>query len=75
MIRIGKAASIIGGIQCGLGGLVSVVAFLIYASSSIRDALAITLEEVYLHIFLFLVFGIFSIFSGLLLIYGDGSEG
>ena len=58
----------VGGIQCGLGALASVFAFLVYASPSIRDALAITSEEVYLYMFLSLVFGVFSILSGSLLV-------
>jgi len=59
-------SQLIGGIQCGLGMLASVFAYLIYASPSIRDVLAITSEEIYLYMFLFLVFGIFSILSGLI---------
>jgi len=59
---------IIGGVQCGLGGIASVFAYLVYANPSIRDALAITPEEVYFYMFLFLVFGMFSVLSGLLLV-------
>ncbi len=68
---MGKArrvvSQLVGGIQCGLGALASVSAFLVYASPSMREALAMTSEEVYLYMFLFLVFGILSILSGLLL--------
>jgi hypothetical protein len=58
----------VGGIQCGLGGLASVFAYFIYASSSIRDAFAITSEEIFLYMFLLLVFGVVSILSGIILI-------
>ena len=74
MIKVRRIASrLVGGIQCGLGGLASVFAFLIYASPLIREALAITYEEVYLYMFLFLVFGVFSILSGLLLLREEES--
>jgi len=74
MIKVRRIASrLVGGIQCGLGGLASVFAFLIYASPLIREALAITYEEVYLYMFLFLVFGVFSILSGLLLVREEES--
>jgi len=59
---------IAGGIQYGLGILSLVFAVLVYASPSIRNALAITHGEVYLYIFLFSVFGILSILSGSLLL-------
>jgi len=68
-------AQFIGLIQCGLGGVASVFAYLVYANPSIRDALAITPKEVYIYMFLFLVFGIFSILSGLLLVREEDSEG
>jgi hypothetical protein len=59
-------SQLIGMIQCGLGVLASVFAYLIYASPSIRDMLAVDSGEIYLYMFFFLVFGIFSILSGLL---------
>jgi len=69
MTKARRAVSrLVGGIQCGLGGLVSVFAFLVYASPLIRDSLAVTPEEVYLYMFLFLVFSMLSILSGLLLL-------
>jgi lysylphosphatidylglycerol synthetase-like protein (DUF2156 family) len=61
----------VGGIQCVLGMLASVFSFIIYVSPSIRETLAITSEEVYLYMFLSLIFGVFSILSGLLLIRGE----
>jgi len=74
MIKARRVASqLVGGIQCGLGGLASVFAYLVYASPLIRDVLAITSEEVYLYMFLFLVFGVFSILSGLLLVREEKS--
>jgi len=76
MVKVRRAVSLfVGGVQCGLGGLASVFAYLIYASPSIRDMLAITPTEVYLYMFLFLVFGMFSILSGLLLIRTEDSGG
>jgi len=73
MVKTRKIISqIVGGIQCGLGGLVSAFAFLIYASSSIRDIIAVTSEEVYLYMFIFFIFGLFSILSGLLLVRESG---
>jgi len=59
---------IVGGIQCGLGTLASVFAFLVYASPLVREALGITPREVYLYMFLSSVFGILSILNGLLLL-------
>jgi len=67
------ALRIVGGLQCGLGGLASVFAYLVYASPLIRDALAIASEEVPLYMFLFLVFGMFSILSGFLLVHEEDS--
>jgi len=70
MTKARKVASrLVGGFQCGLGGFASVLAYLIYASPSIQDMLAITSEEVPLYMFLFLVFGMFSILSGFLLVH------
>ncbi|MEM3673741.1 MAG: hypothetical protein QW468_05940 [Candidatus Bathyarchaeia archaeon] len=54
MANVKKAISqFIGGIQCVIGVLASVFAFIIYTSSSMRETLAITSEgEVYLYMFL-----------------------
>lgn len=75
---MGKPRSLVsrfvGGIQCGLGGLASVFAYLVYANSSIQEALAIASDEVYLYMFLLLVFGMLSILSGLLLVHGENSR-
>ncbi len=68
----GAVSRFVGGIQCVLGVLASVFAFIIYASLSVRETLAITSEgEVYLYMFLSLIFGVFSILSGLLLVRGE----
>jgi hypothetical protein len=69
MAKIRKVISrFVGGIQCGLGVISSVFAFLVYANPSVRESIAIASEqEVYLYMFLFLVFSAFSILSGLLL--------
>ncbi|NWF86343.1 hypothetical protein HXY32_00775 [Candidatus Bathyarchaeota archaeon] len=61
----------VGGFQCVLGVLASVFSFIIYVSPSTRETLAITSEEVYLYMFLSLIFSVFSILSGLLLIRGE----
>ncbi len=55
------------GVQCALGGVASTLAYFVYSSAWIREALSIGDGEVYLFMFLFLAFGVFSIFSGLLL--------
>jgi hypothetical protein len=62
----------VGGIQCGLGGLASVFAYLVYASQPIKDMLAITAEEMPLYVFLLMMFSIFSILSGVLLVRRNG---
>jgi hypothetical protein len=73
--KVRKAVSrVVGGIQCGLGGFMSVLAYLVYASSPIQNMLGITSDEVYFYMFLFLVFGVFSILSGLLLIQEKNCE-
>jgi len=64
----------VGGIQCGLGGLASVFDYLVYTNSSLQEALAIAFDEVYLYMFLLLVFGMLSILSGLLLVYEENSR-
>jgi len=70
--RARKAASwVVGGIQCGLGGIAAVLAFLVYASPSLQETLTITLQEIYLYMFLLLVFSLFSTLSGLLLIHRE----
>jgi len=69
MAKARKVVSrLVGGIQCGLGGLAWTLAYLVYASQPMRDALAITYEEIALYMFLLLVFGMFSILSGLILV-------
>jgi len=68
-------ARFVGAVQCGVGGLASVFAYLVYASPYLRDALAVAFEEVYLYMFLFLVFGMFSILSGLLLVRQEDGGG
>jgi len=69
MTNARKAVSmLIGGIQCSLGGLACIFAYLVYVSQSIQEALSIVPEEVSLSMFLLLVFGMLSILSGLLLV-------
>lgn len=73
MASVRKVISrLVGGVQCALGVVASVFAFIIYASPSMRETIAITSEgEGYLYMFLSLIFGVFSILSGLLLIRGE----
>jgi len=59
-------SQLIGAIQCGLGVSALISGYVLYASPSTRDLLAATSEEIYLYMFLFLIFGVFSILSGLL---------
>jgi len=74
MATLRRAASLLaGGIQCMLGGLASVLAYLVFASQPVQDALSIKPSEVPLFMFLLSVFGMLSILSGLLLVWGrDG---
>lgn len=58
---------LVAGVQCALGGVSSTLAYFVYSNAWIREAISISDGEVYLFMFLFLAFGAFSIFSGLLL--------
>jgi hypothetical protein len=64
-------ARLVGGIQCFLGTLSSVLAYLVYASQPLRESLGIAGNEISFFIFLFMVFGVFSIVSGMILINRD----
>ena len=59
---------ILGGLQCIIGAAASVFAFMIYASAPIREELSIGEEEMPLFMFVFLVFGVFSVVSGMILL-------
>jgi uncharacterized protein with PQ loop repeat len=61
---------LIGGAQCVLGGLASIFAYLIYASQQVQEMLSVGTREVSLFMFLLLIFGMLSIMSGLLLVWG-----
>jgi hypothetical protein len=75
MGRTRKAVTwLVGGIQCALGGLAAVVAFLVYSSQSLRETLAIAFQDIYVYMFLLLVFSVFSIVSGLFLVHREQSE-
>lgn len=67
-------SGLVGGIQCSLGGLAAVFAFMLYASPSTREMLAVTQQEVSLYMFITLIFSILSIMSGLLLIRRENSR-
>ncbi|MBS7632099.1 hypothetical protein KEJ15_00535 [Candidatus Bathyarchaeota archaeon] len=67
------ASTFIGGIQCVIGGFASALSFLIYINDQLRNMFSITFEEVYLIMFILLVFGMISILSGMLLVWeGNG---
>jgi hypothetical protein len=68
------ASLVVGGIQCGVGGVATVFAYLIYASQQIRDAFAIASGEIYLYMFILLVFAAFSLISGLLFVQEEDSR-
>lgn len=68
MTKARKAVSwFVGGFQCCLGVLAAVFAFIIYVSPSTRATLSITFEEIYVYMFILLVFSAFSTLGGLLL--------
>jgi len=74
MVTPRKAASLlVGGIQCIIGGTSSILAYFVFASQPLRETLTIGSREVPLFMFLLTVFGMLSIMSGLLLVWGrDG---
>lgn len=75
MSKVRKVVSqVVGGIQCVLGGLMSILAYLVYASSQIQNLFGITPTDVYFYMFIFLVLGVFSIISGLLLVQEESCE-
>jgi len=59
-------SKILGGFQCVVGVLVSIFAYVIYASAPVREELSINKGEVTLFMFVFLVFGVFSMVSGMI---------
>ena len=59
---------IVGGTQCVLGGILAVLAYFVSANPATQTTLAIAQNEAPLYTFLFLVFGIFLILSGLMLL-------
>jgi hypothetical protein len=67
-------ARLVGWVQCVLGGLASTFAFLVYASTSFQEALAVTGREVALYMFLFSILGILLVMSGLLLLREQNGE-
>lgn len=72
MAKARRAVSqFVGGSQCAMGVSALVLTFLVYASPSLREGWAISFEEAYMYMFLFVVFGILSIISGLLLVRGE----
>jgi hypothetical protein len=51
-----------------VGAIVSILAYVIYASAPVREELSINQGEVALFMFVFLVFSVFSIVSGMILL-------
>ncbi len=69
MATLRKTASLlVGGVQCVLGGVASIFAYLILTNQQIQDMLSILPREAPLFMFLLIVFGTLSILSGLLLV-------
>jgi len=50
-----------------VGAITSTFAYVIYANAAVREELSISQREVALFMFVFLVFGVFSIVSGMIL--------
>ena len=67
-------AKMIGLAQCGIGGVSMAFTYLVYASESIRDSLAITAREVSLSMLVLSIFGLMSIASGMLLVREDSGR-
>jgi hypothetical protein len=63
-----NVARIAGGFQCVAGVLSSVFSYMIYVNAWIREELSIEQEEIALFMFIFLVFGVLSIASGMILL-------
>ncbi len=61
---------VLGGLQCVIGSVVSVLAFMIYVSPLVREELSIGEGEVSLFMLVLLVFGTFFIASGMVLVNG-----
>ena len=75
MATPGKAASLlVGGIQCIIGGISSILAYFVFASQSLRETLTIKSQEVPLFMFLLTVFGMLFIMSGLLMVWGRNGK-
>jgi hypothetical protein len=58
----------VGGFQCVVGAIVSIFAYVIYASAPVREELSISQGEVTLFMFVLLVFSVFSMVSGMILL-------
>jgi hypothetical protein len=58
----------VGTTQTTLGGFLSIMAYLIYATPSFQTLLALTQRELPLYCFVLLFLGIFLVLSGLLLL-------
>jgi len=54
----------VGGIQCVLGGMASMFAYIVYVNADMQQILDIDERELGVIMLLLLVFGIFSIVSG-----------
>ena len=62
---------LVGSLQCGLGGLAGVFAYLIFATPSMQEWLSVAPREVPLYMFGFAVLAVLLILSGLLLARGE----
>lgn len=59
---------VIGGVQCVLGIVASLFAYVIYVSAHMREQLGITQEEVALFMLVLVVFSVLSALSGVVLL-------
>jgi len=64
-----RVSRIAGGFQCVLGATASIFAYIVYASTPIQEKLSISQGEVTLFMFILLVFGVFSVLSGIVLLH------
>lgn len=75
MVKMRKTLSMFtGALQCVIGTLATVLAFLVYTSLQFQEMLLVTGEEITLVVFLLSLFGLFSIVSGLFLVWERKGE-
>lgn len=68
MSRRGYVAKFLGGLQCVVGAVAAVFAYIVYANALVREQLSVGEGEVALYMLVLVVFGVFSIASGMILL-------